>query len=112
MESFGMLLPDTEGHGGELWVLQDYRGMKSSWNKVFKIKPWDFDFYSTYSCFTRNGEILSYTNARGLGTYDANHGSFKGALVRGDDVTNEDEDADSFYASPNVESLVSPRWWQ
>ncbi|WCJ35019.1 F-box and associated interaction domains-containing protein [Euphorbia peplus] len=109
-DSFGILGQNTEGYE-ELWVLQDYRGMRSSWNKIFKIESLCVGFYF-HSSFTGKGEILIHTGERGLRTYDVNRHSFVDALVWGDNVTNEDEDADSFYASSYVESLVSPRWWQ
>ncbi|XP_065881068.1 uncharacterized protein [Euphorbia lathyris] len=110
-ECFGIVGANSEGQE-ELWVLQDYCGMKSSWNKVFKIAPLGIGVHY-HSCFTRTGEILMHNGDLGLRCYDIKDGSFKNVLIQGDDII-DDEDGyeDDFYASPYVESLVSPRLYQ
>ncbi|XP_065847614.1 F-box/kelch-repeat protein At3g23880-like [Euphorbia lathyris] len=102
-ECFGIVGANSEGQG-ELWVLQDYCGIKSSWNKIFKIAPPGIGV-PYHSCFTRTGEILVHNGDLGLRFYDIKDGRFKNVVIQGDNITNEN----AFYASPYVESLVSLR---
>ncbi|XP_065879804.1 F-box protein At4g22390-like isoform X2 [Euphorbia lathyris] len=115
-ESIAILGENFEGQH-ELWVLENYCGMKSSWNKISS-----FNFIaplsSNYS-FTLNGEILVYKvkcwfsgyNAGKcwFSKYDAKDGSLKPVVVEDDKITYDAECFYSLFGSPYVESLVSPR---
>ncbi|XP_065876925.1 putative F-box protein At3g16210 [Euphorbia lathyris] len=105
-----------------LWVLVDYNGMKSSWNKIFNFSDKMYseimyseivdedDYYFGYCCFTRDGKILIMTRRHKLRIYDPKDGYVRDVVIQGDNNIIREMGALSwFYASPYVASLVSPR---
>ncbi|WCJ26288.1 hypothetical protein M5689_008118 [Euphorbia peplus] len=101
-----------------LWVMEDYNGMQSSWNKfkLPKFKHLDIEKSSfCYCCFTRDGKILiqPFELHGGLRTYDLEDGYVKNVEIQGDNLIfiPPKNSGACFHASPYVESLVSPRWF-
>ncbi|WCJ17920.1 hypothetical protein M5689_000305 [Euphorbia peplus] len=99
-----------------LWVLVDYNGMKSSWKK-FELPKFKFldiegsDLIFCNECFTRDGKLLILLEQGGLRTYDLEDGYVRNVDIRGDHLIYEEDFKSVFDASPYVESLVSPRWY-
>ncbi|XP_065880094.1 putative F-box protein At1g47790 isoform X2 [Euphorbia lathyris] len=92
----------------ELWVLKDYSGMKSSWNKIYRVINISPSFCRYFS-FRLNGEILVLRMKGALAKYDAKNDSFELVVVKDDNITYNEECSYYFCASPYIESLVSLR---
>ncbi|XP_065878851.1 putative F-box protein At3g21130 [Euphorbia lathyris] len=100
-------ISDHIGEQHEIWVLEKYCGMESTWKKNFRFN-FTIPLGSYYSSFTLNAEILHLTWKGQLRKFDLYDGNFKPVVVHDDKVTYDEKCSYYVFVSPYVESLVSP----
>ncbi|WCJ28838.1 F-box and associated interaction domains-containing protein [Euphorbia peplus] len=96
-------------HERELWVLEDYCGMKSSWTKNSSVEYRNKLSSRRFFSSTLDTGVYILISNEGLRKYDPEFRNREHVVCRGDNIKDNEECRYYCFAAPYFESLVSPR---